>query len=426
MKKNNLLFVIICFVILTGNLSAQQYDFKDGVFFYKITDATAKTVSIVPELATVRMIFGTQEIQAFYSDATYVAIHNAAYVVNGNFYELVVPSKATNAGTEYTVTELGQNVFYGFWDIRQIYLPNTLQIIGTSALGNMKYIESLTIPASVTTIGVNAFYRLSSITELIIPNSVKTIGDYAFYKCGNLTTLNLPEGLESLGAGVCRDNTKLTTINLPSTLTKIGNAAFMYCSKITSITIPNGITTIETATFKGCYALNTVVIGSGVTTINDEAFYICTALASITSLPVTPPVVNGYTAFVGVPQKVPAQKISSLSNVVNAPNAPATLYVPAGSVDAYKAANTWKNFVNIVGIATGLSKLEDVGVKVWTGKNSIYLSGVNTNAENVQIYNAAGKLVYTQKITSADMSVSISSGVYVVRVQNGAQKVIVR
>jgi hypothetical protein len=71
-----------------------------------------------------------------------------------------------------------------------------------------------------------------------------------------------------------------------------------------------------------------------VTSIGDYAFYYCSALTSVTCLAENVPT-TGSTAFYNVPQST------------------ATLYVPAGSVDAYKAAEQWKEFGQILPIKKG-------------------------------------------------------------------------
>jgi hypothetical protein len=74
--------------------------------------------------------------------------------------------------------------------------------------------------------------------------------------------------------------------------------------------------------FSGCTGLTSVTIGNSVTTIGSEVFRNCTGLVSVTVLAEVPP-----TLF--------------LSDAFNNTHASLQIFVPAGSVDAYKAAESW-------------------------------------------------------------------------------------
>ena len=92
-------------------------------------------------------------------------------------------------------------------------------------------------------------------------------------------------------------------------VTSIGNNAFRACSGLTSVTIPNSVTSI-----------------------GDRAFYECSGLTSITCEAVSPPIL-GSDVFNGVNKYIP-------------------LYVPAESLNAYKSADKWKDFYNILPIGS--------------------------------------------------------------------------
>ena len=76
---------------------------------------------------------------------------------------VVIPEKASNGSTDYTVTALGEDAFY-------------LNV-------NM---TSISIPETVTTIGSQALSRCIGLTDLVLPNSVKEIGTRAAYACNYL------------------------------------------------------------------------------------------------------------------------------------------------------------------------------------------------------------------------------------------------
>lgn len=89
--------------------------------------------------------------------------------------------------------------------------------------------------------------------------------------------------------------------------------------------IPNGITSIGNSTFVSCTSLTRITIPNSVTSIDNYAFYKCTSLTSITCLAETPPTLG-----------------TQVFNKTN--NCP--IYVPSGSVNAYKAATNWSAYAS--------------------------------------------------------------------------------
>jgi len=121
--------------------------------------------------------------------------------------------------------------------------------------------------------------------------------------------------------------TYITEANIPDGVTTIGIEAFKGCSSLTSIVIPDSVTTIGTAAFQGCDSLASVTIPASVTTVERFAFDNCAALASVTVRATTPPSMDDDTAFT----------FTSSSLVI---------YVPAASVEAYKAASGWSDYAS--------------------------------------------------------------------------------
>lgn len=112
-------------------------------------------------------------------------------------------------------------------------------------------------------------------------------------------------------------------VKFDSDLTTIGKWAFLF-TEITEITIPKTVTTIGAAAFGGS-DLTTITIPDSVTSIGGSAFNGCTSLSSITIEATTPPTL-GSVAF---------------DNTNNCP-----IYVPAASVDTYKAASGWSTYAS--------------------------------------------------------------------------------
>jgi uncharacterized protein YjdB len=175
----------------------------------------------------------------------------------------------------------------------------------------------------VTYIGDKAFYGCSGLTSIAIPNKVTSIEDYTFINCSGLTS-----------------------ITIPNSVTSIGYCALGGCSSLSSITIPNSVTSIGYYAFRGSSSLASITIPNSVTSIGYGAFWDCSCLTSV------------YCFAESVPRTSDA---FSLYN--------ATLYVPEGSIEAYRAAAPWSKFKKIVGITTKVEvKLNLTEASVLKGK----------------------------------------------------------
>lgn len=115
-------------------------------------------------------------------------------------------------------------------------------------------------------------------------------------------------------------------INLPEGLTHIGNRAFAFdaSGEITNIIIPNSVVSIGEFAFCGCTNLSDITIGSDCARIGENAFGANYALQRIICYATFPPVwaTNAYWGNKDIP-----------------------VYVPLGSVDAYKSAVGWRDFI---------------------------------------------------------------------------------
>ena len=116
-------------------------------------------------------------------------------------------------------------------------------------------------------------------------------------------------------------------------ITSIGDYAFMGCTGMTEMTLPNSVTSIGDNAFEGCSGLTELTLPNSVTSIGgDYAFAYCSDLSKITSLAEIPPMC-GRKVFDGV-------------NKTNC-----ELIVPIMSVTAYKQAEVWNEFSNIMGFS---------------------------------------------------------------------------
>ena len=251
-----------------------------------------------------------------------------------------IPASVTYSGTTYSVTSIGYQAFNHCTGLKSITIGNSVTSIGGLAFYFCSSLTSVAIPNNVTSIGDQAFYWCTGLTSVTIGNSVTSIGKLAFYKCTGLKSITIPNSVTSIGDQAFNHCTGLTSVTIGNSVTSIGDYAFTNCTSLTSITIGNGVTSIGNYAFRECTALTSVTIPNSVTSIGYNAFYICTGLTSVT-------IGNSVTSIGGAAFK----DCSSLTSVtIEAETPPALgggafdhtndcpIYVPCGTLDAYKTA----------------------------------------------------------------------------------------
>ena len=156
-------------------------------------------------------------------------------------------------------------------------------------------------------------------------NGVTEIRDYAFNSTSGFTSITIPPGVTTFGRYAFASVSTLNSVTIDYASNAIVGGYQFTGSSITSLTIGSHPTLIGQSMFQKCTKLRTLVIPSNISSINNYAFSGCTGLISITVESATPPTL-GYGVFDGTN------------------NCP--IYVPSGSVDAYKAASKWSNYAS--------------------------------------------------------------------------------
>ena len=288
-----------------------------------------------------------------------------------NVTQLDLTGAITDAdGTAYAITALGQTAFIGH-KFAAVTLPDGLQGIGEYAFRGCSELTSIDIPASVTSIGENAFYDCTSLTAVTLPDGLESIGDNAFRGCSALTSIDIPasvtsigvnafygcsslaavtlhDGLESIGNGVFRGCSALTSIDIPASVTSIGEYAFYGCTSLTAIRIPGTVKTVGDNSFYGCSALASLELAEGVKELGSLAFQNCSALTQVT-LPASLTKV-GIDVFAGHGPSIVFTSLATTppSHSGGSPLGEVdgvTLYVPQGSLEAYKSAFGWGDYL---------------------------------------------------------------------------------
>lgn len=303
---------------------------------------------------------------------------------------------------------IGTNAFSDFGPsptLRSVTFPSTLTTIGACAFSYNRNLKTIHLNEGLLKIDSEAFEDCASLDSVYIPSTITQVSGSAFLECRNLrlftgayaspdgrfiikdgvacgfapkdlTEVSIPEGVTAISAMLFQWCYYLTEVTLPSTLKEIGNHAFYDCSSLMQMDIPASVQTIGSGVFSGCgrlsafsgkfatedgrflingttlvgfapYGMTDVVIPSGVEIIADQVMAsigitTCVLPSSITAIGKY--AFNGCTELTAVTVlalDVPTGYIGMFNETNNCP-----IYVPAESLEDYKAARYWKDYAD--------------------------------------------------------------------------------
>lgn len=301
--------------------------------------------------------------------------------------EVVIPEKVYDGTKEYTVTYI-QFTFQDNKTLEKVTWPSTVMMIPGSMFQNCSSLKTVENIKKVTSIydcafygcnnlivldlglcgiGSQAFYGCSKLQSIGESAKCTSVGGWAFGYCSNLEKIDLSM-CTSVGSSAFSGCSKLQNVNT-SICTYIGDNAFNRCSSITEVDL-SACKNLGTFAFDGCIKLENVIGLEKFISIPDFAFSF-TALKSVTlpkveslgnksfwntsiakvSLPETLKSmgyqcfdkVTEYT-FNGTQPAVLTEQLSSESYAFD--GASFVIRVPESVVDAYKAAEIWKNYAD--------------------------------------------------------------------------------
>ena len=298
-----------------------------------------------------------------------------------------------NALTSVVITDVSAWCKSSFTYSSSNPLSKTKSLLLQTADNGISVIKDLVIPDDITVINSNTFCMCESLESVVIPSCVTSIGAYAFYGCNGLTSVDIPNSMTSIGTYAFYGCNSLTSVDIPNSVTSIGDYVFRGCSSLISIVIPNSVTSIGAGAFYECTGLTFVAIPQSVTSIGNYAFSGCSNLTSVTA-EMTEPINIGTLVF---------------SNSANA-----TLYVPAGCKAAYEAANSWKQFKEIVEMPSQLNNGDVFTAKTLENIDMTF-KVISVTDKTCQVGNGNGSAAIS---TSYEGNLTIPSVVYGYRVKS--------
>ena len=295
MRTSSLILGMV--LVFVAAFMATAHDFEQDGFFYKILDSDQVGLAANDSLCN--------ELKGTYSG------------------DLVIPASIVHNGASYRVTTITEDAFFKCLDL-----------------------HSVTIPATITELYWDGFAE--SGTRIIVPDLETWCGinfhvDYAY-------TLDEPRFVVwSHELDTDRDMENLV---IPSSVTDVQSYCFYKTSTIRSVEIPDQVTVIGRGAFAGCVNLKTVKIGPHVTSIGTYAFdvtsnfwYWFTDWCDVSSN-----IIDEVTCFATLPPVLENKYCFTAGTYRHA-----VLYVPAESVEAYRADANWGRFDTIrpIPAATG-------------------------------------------------------------------------
>ena len=379
--------IAIIAVIALMPFASFAYDFMvDGIAYNKLTENTVEVTKNVPNGNSTYSgdIKIPESVRYENVDYQVTSIGKNAFYFSENLSGVTIPSSVTSIGSGVFERCIGlerlevsseNKVFDSRGNCNAIIetetnillrgckntiIPNTITTIGYLAFSDCEELTNIIIPNSVTVIESCAFDG-SGLTAVDLPNELKTLGAQAFACCFNLRCIIIPKSvtdiqinpfescpnLESIiveegnpvynSNGNCNAIIETSTNTLwqgckntviPSSVTHICDMAFSNCTYLEKINIPNSVVEIGQNAFYYCEYVSELTVGESVKSIRNGAFDRLKGLKTVNCLNPVPPTCDAE-AFGGTP----------IANCV--------LYVPKGSIDAYKNAEVWSGFKSI-------------------------------------------------------------------------------
>ena len=257
--------------------------------------------------------------------------------------------------------------------IESIRLPEGLETISWEAFSNCQ-MKSINIPSTLKEIYAEAFYECTSLNKVIISDIATwfNIRYYCFWPSGTTYYPNTTYPTAYYGSMYSDENTQIQDLVIPEGVTTIPIYMFKGHKRLHSIKFPSSLKYINESAFENSEII--FYLNDGLVTIGDRAFYKCSGLPSSLKLPASMKSI-GKNAFVGcsfdsvyIPKNITSIGSKAFGDcdipeVVSLIENPfeittdvfstntyynATLYVPVGTKNKYKATKGWKQFYFIV------------------------------------------------------------------------------
>ena len=167
-----------------------------------------------------------------------------------------------------------------------VHIPEGVKMIAGAALCGW---DNAYIPTDTTDLSASGIskYNLSyNVKELVLPSTLEVIGNKAFFRMLSVESVVLPESLRLIGMEAFGFCDALTSLSGGANVEEIQTGAFRYCANIKYFTFSENTKVIGSNMFAGCSSLQIVTFPESVSDPGEDMFdEACTALTKITLSP---------------------------------------------------------------------------------------------------------------------------------------------
>lgn len=199
---------------------------------------------------------------------------SVAYLGEGAFWGTPLEELCFEDGCR--ITRLEEDTFGGT-KISSVTIPSSVSSIRGGAFKDCCNLTSVSFQTNSIlrdfSDGVGAFKGCTALNKVELPSTTEILGAYTFQDCISLKEIVLPVSLKKIGISAFQ-NTGLTKIIIPDSVTSIDKMAFYECKNLTEIRIGSSLTSLHLNSFMGCYGLKRIESASSSYVSSDDNMFL--------------------------------------------------------------------------------------------------------------------------------------------------------
>jgi len=206
-----------------------------------------------------------------------------------NLYELYLPASLQYIGSYafsqcnnlesvyyYGTIEDWMNIQFDGWSSNPMYYAESIYMLNEN--NKWSEIEEIRISEGITSISYNQFRSFKDLETVYIPASIKYIGSEAFYECSNLENVYYYGTIEDW-MNIQFEGSSSNPMNYARNFYLLNENGEWY--QINEVAISEGETEIKAYQFRYFRTLNSIYIPASIKYIGSEAFYECNNLTNV-------------------------------------------------------------------------------------------------------------------------------------------------